>query len=572
MKTYHTRAATALLSLALILTLCIQASAQHRVTVPIGTIIPLRMETHLSSETSTVGERFNSTVFRDVIVDGRVVVPQGARVEGHVTGVNDRDRTSKAGTIAIAFDRLIYPNGSSVQIDGTLTTLGEEGRQRIEDIDQEDRVEGGDRTRRAVVFIGGGAGVGAVIGAVAGGAKGAAVGAGVGAVLGTIGVLLSKGEKAEVTPGTEFGLYVERAFTVDSDRAGVAGDRAVNDSVNDRLPNDSFSGGAQQSTVFTSPEAIRSAQMVLRDRGYYNGAINGVLNGPTRMALERFQRDRGITVTGNLDVRTAQALGISSDAGYETAMVEVNNPRVERLGRETVRVTLDATTRSGGWRVFTDHFVTGDTLHVYVRGVPPRNPSSQGLDEHQVSETFNDVPGSVTRAIFHGAQRDTTITITSGGFGGGSGSGAGPGSGGGLGGGAGSVSGAGNPRQIAFLTDRLMSSYSQELNLRNNRGQMVFDRRQNYTENQIELLFHLRSLQVAAELYGRLIGTVDDPEAVRGAAGSLIRQARLVNRLMRRVDAGSLSATVRNDWESLRAEIRNITVTNNDLDNEDRIR
>jgi peptidoglycan hydrolase-like protein with peptidoglycan-binding domain len=321
--------------------------------------------------------------------------------------------------------------------------------------------------------------------------------------------------------------------------------------------------GFQDSSVFTSSETIRSAQMVLRDRGYYNGPINGVLNGPTRLALERFQRDRNLPVTGNLNMRTARALGIANDTGSEAVMVQINNPRAERAGRTSVRIMLDAVTRSGGWRVFTDHFVSDNTLHVYVRGVPPLNPSTQALDQHSITETFDDVPPGVTRAVFHGSQRDLTVNIERGGIGNQPDNNPGT---------PGTQSGVGNPRQIAFLTDRLMNSYMQELNLRNNRGQVIFDRRQSFRENQIELLFHLRSLQAAADLYNRLIGAVDDAASVKGAADSLIRQARLVNRLMRRVDPNTLSATVRNDWESLRSELRNITVTNNDLDNEERIR
>src|SRR5215213_3434044 len=190
--------ASLLLSLALMLTLGAPVVAQRSLTVPAGTVIPLTMDTYLSSDSSGVGDRFTATVSRDVVIDRQVAVPSGAKVEGHVTSVNRSDRRSQAGTIGIAFDRLILSNRDSIAVDGTLTTLDESARRQIENADSEDNVEGGSRTRKAVVFIGGGAGAGAVIGAVAGGAKGAAVGAGVGAVLGTIGVLLSKGDKAEV--------------------------------------------------------------------------------------------------------------------------------------------------------------------------------------------------------------------------------------------------------------------------------------------------------------------------------------------------------------------------------------
>src|SRR5262245_42935733 len=162
---------------------------QRYVTVQAGTVIPLRMDTYLTSESSRIGDRFEATVFRDVEVEGRLAVPANSKIEGRVTSVEKSDRRSRAGTLAVAFDRLILQNGQSIAIDGTLTTLDDEGRRKLED-NEEGRVEGDSQKRRAVVFIGGGAGVGAAIGAVTGGGKGAAVGAGIGAVLGTIGTLL----------------------------------------------------------------------------------------------------------------------------------------------------------------------------------------------------------------------------------------------------------------------------------------------------------------------------------------------------------------------------------------------
>ncbi|HEX8829954.1 MAG TPA: hypothetical protein VF705_02255, partial [Longimicrobium sp.] len=45
------------------------------------------------------------------------------------------------------------------------------------------------------------------------------------------------------------------------------------------------------------------------------GAVNGQLDDATQRALFEFQVDKGITATGNLDWRTAQALGIAGNTG-----------------------------------------------------------------------------------------------------------------------------------------------------------------------------------------------------------------------------------------------------------------
>ena len=128
------------------------ALGQRVVTVPVGTVVPLRMDTALSSNSSRVGDRFTATVFRSVLVDGRAVLPEGAKVEGHVTGINPGERGRGPAAIAVAFDKIVFPNGTSIPIDGTLTTLSEDGQRRIE---QDARYQESVRARRAVVFLGG---------------------------------------------------------------------------------------------------------------------------------------------------------------------------------------------------------------------------------------------------------------------------------------------------------------------------------------------------------------------------------------------------------------------------------
>jgi len=62
-----------------------------------------------------------------------------------------------------------------------------------------------------------------------------------------------------------------------------------------------------------SSDAILKAQMVLRDRGYYHGKINGAFNDSTKDALEKFQEDHGLKETKRLDEPTARMLGIDFD-------------------------------------------------------------------------------------------------------------------------------------------------------------------------------------------------------------------------------------------------------------------
>lgn len=57
---------------------------------------------------------------------------------------------------------------------------------------------------------------------------------------------------------------------------------------------------------------VLRVQMALLARGYDPGALDGVLGPKTRTALELYQRDSGIKVTGRLDQNTLLSLGITS--------------------------------------------------------------------------------------------------------------------------------------------------------------------------------------------------------------------------------------------------------------------
>jgi peptidoglycan hydrolase-like protein with peptidoglycan-binding domain len=598
---YEKRASYGVLSLALFFALGATALGQRLVTVPGGTVVPLRMETGLSSNSSRVGDRFTATVLRSVLVDGRTALPEGVKVEGHVTGISSGDRGRGQGSIAVTFDRIVLANGSAIPIDATLTPLSEEGRRRMEqDVRSQ---EGVGRTRRAVVFLGVGGGANATIGVAGAGAETTTVGA----VLGT---LLGNSERAEVPPGAEFGMIVERSVSIETDTRIIAGDRApdnrdngvqsedvltsydsirsaqatlrsrnyyngpingvMNQATHDAIQrfqhdrNIANSGeldiataralgipveaaGPPAQTVFASTESIRFAQMNLRDRGYYTGPINGVMNQATRDAIRQLQRERNLSMNGELDLRTARELGITGDSGLESAAIEIMNARAERIGAGSIRISADVHTQGSGWQVFVNRFVTGNTLHVYVRGVAPRYAAGTAIDHHPFTETYNDLP-NVARVIIHGPQRDFTAELV------------------GNRGGAVGATDIGNPRQIALLANRLLQDFQRELNMRNNRGQVTFDTRRDFRPSEVEVLFQITSLQAAAELYNQLTASVTDPDAVKGAAAGLMRQAHLLERIMRRDTHLTMSSTVSADWQQLQAELARISVADANQD------
>ena len=60
-----------------------------------------------------------------------------------------------------------------------------------------------------------------------------------------------------------------------------------------------------------SPEDIRRAQEALKAKGYDPGAVSGNLHAGTQEALRRFQKANNLPMTGVLDAKTADKLGVS---------------------------------------------------------------------------------------------------------------------------------------------------------------------------------------------------------------------------------------------------------------------
>src|SRR4051795_5865201 len=62
------------------------------------------------------------------------------------------------------------------------------------------------------------------------------------------------------------------------------------------------------------PDEIRQVQIVLRERGFYQGEPDGILNQQTTQALIAFQQQQGFQASGRIDTQTVTALGVSTSS------------------------------------------------------------------------------------------------------------------------------------------------------------------------------------------------------------------------------------------------------------------
>ncbi|HEY0005517.1 MAG TPA: hypothetical protein VGB17_11960 [Pyrinomonadaceae bacterium] len=187
-----------------------RAAQPNYYTVAANTVLRVRMNQQISSETARVGDRFTTTVVDPVYAGGVEVIPAGSTITGRVTSVNRASRKSKAGTLGVSFVSLQLPTGMTRAINGSLTDAGSESVSN----DNEGQVSGRSATKRNAVFIGGGAATGALIGAIAGGGKGAGIGAIVGGGLGAAGAVFSKGHEAVVKRDMQFGVVLNQGIAL----------------------------------------------------------------------------------------------------------------------------------------------------------------------------------------------------------------------------------------------------------------------------------------------------------------------------------------------------------------------
>jgi hypothetical protein len=251
------------------------ASAQNRVVLPAGTVIIVRTTAPLQSATARSGQTFETTVEECIGVDEYSVIPAGSRIRGVVSLATPATR-QQSGVIQVVFDRLTLPNGSTFPINGRLTSTDSAERRQIES-----------DPNANVVLVGERGGIGAVI-------AGAGSSKSTNNIFAALGSLLSEGRDVSVPTGTPLAVELRSAVTL---RGGG------------RMR------GQLGSTIYTAPERIRAAQQALAQQNYYRGAATGQLDDATRRALFQFQVDRGLSATGNLDGRTAQALGVNVAAG-----------------------------------------------------------------------------------------------------------------------------------------------------------------------------------------------------------------------------------------------------------------
>jgi len=171
-------------------------AAPVMVTIPAGTEIDTRLIDGLSSKTAQPGQTFAASLDRDIVVDGQVVVAKGANVTGKVTNATASGRLKHLAKLYVR-----------------LTSIEQHGK-RYEIATSETGHTEGSKTKRNILFIGGGTGGGAAIGGITGGGKGAGIGAAIGAGAGVAGAMMTGKKDISFPPETKLRFELEQPVQV----------------------------------------------------------------------------------------------------------------------------------------------------------------------------------------------------------------------------------------------------------------------------------------------------------------------------------------------------------------------
>ena len=168
----------------------------EEIVVEENSVIGIRLDSPISTETARVEDKVTARVSRDLSVDGRTAIPAGSRLEGTVTMVDRGGKFRERARLGIRFTTLVLV----------------ETRQAI----QTDTIfrEGESPAKESTSKVGASAVVGAILGAVVGGKKGAVIGGAAGAAGGTAAVMAGGPQDVLLPAGTPLTVRVTSPVTV----------------------------------------------------------------------------------------------------------------------------------------------------------------------------------------------------------------------------------------------------------------------------------------------------------------------------------------------------------------------
>src|SRR5215467_1801879 len=187
------------------------ANSLKQLTVPSGTEVPLTLKSAIDTKNTRVGDGVYCQTAFSVVIDNVIVIPAGTYVKGQVVKSQRAGRVKGRAEVLFRFDTLIFPNGYTIDMPGTIHHDSGTSSARVDD---EGVIKADSQKGKDAKTIGEGAGIGAAGGGIITGTRtGALSGAGIGGLAGLATVLMTRGQDVRIEPGTSFKMLLQRPLT-----------------------------------------------------------------------------------------------------------------------------------------------------------------------------------------------------------------------------------------------------------------------------------------------------------------------------------------------------------------------
>jgi hypothetical protein len=186
----------------------------RQMVVPAGTQVLLNLKSPITTKSARVGDGVYCQTSFPVTQDNITVIPAGTYVKGQISEVKRAGRIKGRAEILFHFTTLIFPNGYTIDLPGSLGN--EPGAQNHEVVDKEGTVQANGQKAKDAGTVAKTGATGAVIGTVASRtATGAGIGGLAGAAVGLGEVLFTRGQDVRIEQGTALEMVLQRSLSVD---------------------------------------------------------------------------------------------------------------------------------------------------------------------------------------------------------------------------------------------------------------------------------------------------------------------------------------------------------------------
>jgi hypothetical protein len=93
------------------------------VALPSGTAVNAELNSSVDSKKAKVGDKVEAHVTEEIKYAGKIIVPKGAKLEGHVTEATARSKGDSGSTLAIQFDKAIVKKGEEIPLNVAILAI-----------------------------------------------------------------------------------------------------------------------------------------------------------------------------------------------------------------------------------------------------------------------------------------------------------------------------------------------------------------------------------------------------------------------------------------------------------------